>query len=186
MHTNAVKRLPLWAWLVATLGAAMLITGGFLDDGSYLQSLSVELGATVLLVIPIVIAERSIVATLRKRMDDVAAINRTEEYVRVDEFVRHWGQALGHPRLPGTEPGHLERMLGAEGWTPLKLRDGYRLWSLAGRVFAVPTQPGPVGRGVMLGACRYVGWNTERYIELWNATRAQGVEVYAPPTDATG
>jgi len=176
-----VRSLPGWAWLVFLAGVALLVGGAFVSDGTYVQSLMGQIGSAALLVIPIVLVERSIISTLRKRLEDAAAVNRTEEMIRFDDVVTHFEQVLTRPKPPPTAPGHLGRMLGAEGWTPRKSRDGYQLWAKDGRLFAVPFNSERLPRGVVLGVSRYVGWTPERFVERWNATRPEGTDFYETP-----
>ncbi|MFU8873429.1 hypothetical protein [Micromonospora sp. SL4-19] len=175
-----MMRLPPWAWLAGSLGVGLLIGAAFLEDGTYWQALATQLGATFLLFLPIMLAERSIVTTVNRRIADVAAITRTEQFYLADEIVSHFSQAIGNIKPPKTSSDHLGRMLGAEGWRPNKVRDGYQLWSKEAQMIAVPVGKESLGRAIILGTCRYVQWDIDRYIELWNVTRPSGTDAVVP------
>ena len=164
-----MRRLPLWAWLVVLAGLAAIGAGALFDDGSYLQAVSVELGATALLLVPIILAERSLVDTLAKKADEAAAIQRTEQFLQLDELWKDFGQALG-AKPPHIDPEHLGRMLDMDGWSATKTRERYAFWAKNGRLLAVPLDLQPLPRGVVRGVMRTAGWSPERTEELSNAT----------------
>jgi hypothetical protein len=168
--------------LIFVGGLALLVAGGFIPNGTYAQSVAVEVGATALLVVPIVLAERAIVGTMRRRMDDALAITRTDEFVRVDNMLAQFGQTIGSKtRLPSTLPGQLSQMLELDDWSRVKVSDGHQLWNKGDLIFAVPLGKGPVSRGVLLGAMRYAGWTFEHAAELWNRTRPEGRPAFELP-----
>jgi hypothetical protein len=118
-----MRRLPLWAWLVVLVGLATIGAGALFDNGSYLQAVSVELGATALLLVPIILAERSLVDTLAKRADEAAAIQRMEQFLQLDELWKDFGQALEAKKPPHIDPERLGRMLDVDGWSATKTRE---------------------------------------------------------------
>jgi hypothetical protein len=171
------SKFPVWSWATASLGAAFVIGAGFLEDGTYWQALAIQLGAVMLLLLPIAFAERSIAATVSNRFRDTAAISRTEQFYLAEEVVRHFGQSIGQP-APPTSSDHLGRILGAEGWKQGRVRDGHQMWSKATKTIAIPVGRESLGRAIVLGACRYASWDIVRYVELWNVTRPEGADPY--------
>jgi hypothetical protein len=165
-----MRRLPLWAWLVVLVGLATIGAGALFDNGSYLQAVSVELGATALLLVPIILAERSLVDTLAKRADEAAAIQRMEQFLQLDELWKDFGQALEAKKPPHIDPERLGRMLDVDGWSATKTRERYTFWAKDGRLLAIPLDLRPLPRGVARGVRRIAGWSHDRTEELWNAT----------------
>ncbi len=166
-----MRKLPLWAWLIVLSGLVTIGVGALFHEGSYLQAVSVQLGATALLLVPIILAERSIVNTLAKKADEAAAVQHTEQFLHFDEMWRDFGQALEpKPKSPVIDPDQLERMLGMDGWSMTKVRDRYALWAKNGRLLAVPLDMQPLPRGVVRGVIRVAGWSRDRTEELRNAT----------------
>jgi hypothetical protein len=168
-----MRRLPLWAWLVVLCGLAAIGAGALLDSGSYLQAVSVELGAAALLLVPIILAERSLVDALAKRADEAAAIQRTEQFLQLDELWKDFGQALEAKKPPDINPERLGRMLDADGWSGTKTIESYAFWTKNGRLLAVPLDLKPLPRGMVRGVMRTAGWSPDRLVDLWRVAASE-------------
>lgn len=162
--------MPVWAWTVLGLGLGLLVGGAWVPDGTYAQSVMVQLGSAALLVAPIVLAEKAITEALRKRVDDDAAVRRAEELARLHDMVRHIGLSLS--AQPSSTPSELGSMLASDGWIYRRDYDGHAIWEKVDRKIAVPIGSTLVSRGVILGVIRDAGWSNDRYIELYQSVTA--------------
>ncbi|WP_146044297.1 hypothetical protein [Amycolatopsis sp. BJA-103] len=159
-----MKVMPVWAWTVLGLGLGLLLGAAWVADGTYAQSVMVQLGSAALLVAPIVLAEKAITEALRKRVDDDAAVRRTEDVARLHDMVRHFGLSLA--AQPPTTPYDLGRMLASDGWEYRKDHDGHAIWVKLDQKIAVPVDIALVPRGVILGIIRDAKWSNDQYVAL--------------------
>lgn len=164
-----MKAMPKWAWAVVVAGGLMVIVAAFVPDGTYAQSVMVQLGSAAMLVAPIVLAERAITRALDRRFTEDAAVARAEDVMRIDDLVLHLSQSLDRWRPPPSTSDHLGRMLLLDGWRHRKDYGGYALWTKSSVTLAVPLGSGPLKRGTLFGILRDTGWTHDRYLELHGA-----------------
>jgi hypothetical protein len=159
-----MRKIPVWSWTVAMFGLAAIIAGGFFD-GSYAQSVLLQLGSTALLLIPILLVERAIGRRLESQLDDRELIRRADALVRMDETWRDFGQKLAG-KIESQPVAQLERVLTDIGWEPYKTLDGYKLWRSGSDRVALPsTLDGAVRAPHVRAILRRIGWTDEQYLE---------------------
>lgn len=134
-----MKQVPIWAWAIAGCGVAALVSAGVLGD-SYARDLVLQLGTAALLLVPILLAERSIGVRLTRQLDDLALVRRAESALDLDEIWKDFGQKLGGQ--VSREPlERLENLLAEHGWTCNHTVDGYRIWRDGEQGLALPDGP---------------------------------------------
>lgn len=138
-----MRKLPVWAWGAAACGLAAIVAGGVIDD-SYAQNVLLQLGTAALLLVPILLAERSIGRRLSRQFDDHAVIRKAEAALHLDDMWRDFGQKMGG-KVKAVPLAEIERALAAGGWDHHRTLDGYRLWHKDTKNIAVPdSSDGPV------------------------------------------
>jgi hypothetical protein len=97
-----VKRLPVWGWIVGIVGLGAVVGGAFAEG--YLQDVLLQFGTVAVLLVPLLLVERSISARLRQRIDDYEAVRRAEAVLDMDDMWRDFGMKLGGKQKDGYLP----------------------------------------------------------------------------------
>lgn len=154
--------IPAWAWIVAVLGLGSVVLGGIVQP-SYAQDVLLQLGTAALLLVPILLAERSIGRRLSRQIDDRDAIRRAEAALELDDTWRDFGQKIGG-RIEPRPLGELERVLSDLGWTRYRTLDNYRLWTNGMERVALPDTPGsPVAAPYVRSLLRTLDLSSDEY-----------------------
>lgn len=151
-------------------GIGAVIAGGFSYDGSYLQATLLQFGSTGLLLVPLLLIERSITLRWEARLDDEAAIQRTEQYFQLDEMWRDFGQKMKQPQRATVSAAQLGQMLTTDGWRYVKTARAYDLWRSGTDLLAMPKAADPLPQPVVRGVLRRAGWSDERFEQLLSMT----------------
>jgi len=169
-QTRLMRRLPMWAWLVGLFGLALVVSGAFLNDGSYRQAVTLQIGSVALLLVPIVFIERNIEKSLEEKIEDTVAIEQTARFEQLGEMWRDFGQALDKEKLPTVSPDRMLRMLGADGWRESRRTGGHVVVTKEDVRIAIPESFDELARGVVRGVMRKAGWHRERFDRLYEST----------------
>ena len=155
-----VKRIPAWAWLIAFAGLAAVVGGAFADG--YSQAVLLQLGTVALLLIPILLVERTISLRLRQTLDDRELIRRADAILDMDDMWRDFGQKLAGKLNHSFRMEEVESWMHESGWTKYRTFEDHTLWSHASRRLALPVPkdgmlPSPHVRLVV----RRLGWTED-------------------------
>lgn len=155
---GAVKRLPVWGWIVGIVGLGAVVSGAFAEG--YLQDVLLQFGTVAVLLVPLLLVERSISARLRQRIDDYEAVRRAEVVLDMDDMWRDFGMKLGGKHQDGYPIDEVEAWMREAGWNSHRVVDDHTVWKSGDRLLALPTPidgvlPAPHVRVVM----RRLGWN---------------------------
>lgn len=166
-----LRTIPIWAWAVSCLGGASLVAGGFVSPSSYARDVLSNIGAALLLVVPLVAAERAIVAAIESGARERVAADLAEASVRMGEFFADFGERLASPRpMPPASAEAVEAMLLHSGWSPLSEVRGFRVWQSDGRMVAVPLDgASQLSYTVQRHVRRAVGWTDDEFLALYQA-----------------
>lgn len=135
-----------------------VIVGAFLPD-TYGRDVVLQLGGVALLLVPVLLVERSIAERLARESRASAAMQRTEMAIERDQFFRDYGQKLAHRWRPIPREV-IDDRLSADGWRRGRDARGYAIWGRAGETLAIPLGP-QISAPVVRSVVRATGWDTD-------------------------
>lgn len=162
-----MKSLPGWAWVIGVL-SVVAVAGGAAIPPSYVQDVVLQIGTAGLLLIPILLAERSIGQRLERTAADAAAVRYAEETVARDDMWRDFGQKM-YGKIAPVTLATIEGLLTEHGWRRHRDLDGHRLWQSRTRRLALPDLDAgaPLPSAHVRAVIRALGMTVEAFQERY-------------------
>lgn len=165
-----MRMIPVWSVILGVVGLAAVASGAFFED-SYLRDILLQLGTAALLLVPILLAERSIGQRLARQADDYSVIQRIELSSERDEFFKDHGQKL-RSKWTSQPRDLVEAKLVEDQWIKDRKLSSYTIWRKGNAKLALSSEeriPAPHMRALVRGA----GWSDQDFAVPWSETREE-------------